>query len=601
MDFKLTDEQELIVDSYREYMESENWETYFHECDEKHVYPLRWVAGLCELGFDQIMLPESHGGLGLEQPCVTLMAVYEVLGRYGAPTYVLYQLPGFETIIREGTQEQIDAVMSTLGSGEQIWNSACTEPGAGSDVGALATTYKRENGKIYLNGTKTFITSSKGVKWLVVMAKNADDPTMFTEFFLDMSKPGVKLSPLPKLGLRMDSCCEVYLDNVELEESDIFGKEGNGFMRGVSDFNFERWLVGACDYGTAICAFEDAMKHANTRIAFGKPISRFQLNSLKITEMCIKLTNMRNMLYEAAWMADNNGGDFDPAMAAMCKYYCANASFEVTDDAMQVMGGIAEGNRTNVEGQIDFFGMGAETAQQAALVLPDIPEFTPQELMAMEKATTGLYLTGHPMDAYRSLVRSSGAAAIGRVMEDFAQEAGPTTFSDGQKISLAGVVTASKTKMTKKNTLMAYVTLEDGTGAIEMLCFTRALEQYGSYLQEGQVIYVTGTLSVRDEKAPQLMCDFARPLNANFSTGTAAPAQAPQQRTGQTLYLRLPSVDGPEMAILRKILYMFEGKENNVRIRVLDTGKLIGTTCDLHTSLVCDLEERFGKENVVVK
>ena len=267
----------------------------------------------------------------------------------------------------------------------------------------------------------------------------------------------------------------------------------------------------------------------------------------------------------------------------------------------KVMDGIAEGNRTNVEGQIDFFGMGAETAQQAALVLPDIPEFTPQELMAMEKATTGLYLTGHPMDAYRSLVRSSGAAAIGRVMEDFAQEAGPTTFSDGQKISLAGVVTASKTKMTKKNTLMAYVTLEDGTGAIEMLCFTRALEQYGSYLQEGQVIYVTGTLSVRDEKAPQLMCDFARPLNANFSTGTAAPAQAPQQRTGQTLYLRLPSVHGPEMAILRKILYMFEGKENNVRIRVLDTGKLIGTTCDLHTSLVCDLEERFGKENVVVK
>lgn len=106
---------------------------------------------------------------------------------------------------------------------------------------------------------------------------------------------------------------------------------------------------------------------------------------------------------------------------------------------------------------------------------------------------------------------------------------------------------------------------------------------------------------MRDEKAPQLMCDFARPLNANFSTGAAAPAQAPQQRTGQTLYLRLPSVDGPEMAILRKILYMFEGKENNVRIRVLDTGKLIGTTCDLHTSLVCDLEERFGKENVVVK
>ena len=341
MDFKLTDEQELIVDSYREYMESENWETYFHECDEKHEYPLRWVAGLCELGFDQIMLPESHGGLGLEQPCVTLMAVYEVLGRYGAPTYVLYQLPGFETIIREGTQEQIDAVMSTLGSGEQIWNSACTEPGAGSDVSALTTNYKRRDGHIYLNGTKTFITSSAGVKYLVIMAKNADDESQFTEFFVDMSKPGVKLSPLPKLGLRMDSCCEVYLDNVELEESDIFGKEGNGFMRGVSDFNFERWLVGACDYGNAICAYEDALRHANQREAFGKTIGRFQLNQLKITEMTIRLNAMKNMLYEAAWNADNNNGEFDAGEAAMCKYYCANASFEVTDDAMQVMGGIA--------------------------------------------------------------------------------------------------------------------------------------------------------------------------------------------------------------------------------------------------------------------
>lgn len=340
MDFKLTDEQELIVQSYCDYMESENWETYFHECDENHEYPLRWVKGLCDLGFDQIMLPGEYG-LGLEDPCVTLMAVYEALGRYGAPTYVLYQLTGFDVVLREGTREQIDAVMASLGTGEQIFNSACTEPGAGSDVGALQTNYKRRDGKIYLNGTKTFITSSKGVKYLIIMARNADDEQMFSEFFVDMSKPGITLSPLPKLGLRMDSCCEVYLDNVELEETDLFGTEGNGFMRGVSDFNMERWLVGACDYGTAISAFEDAMVHANNRIAFGKPISRFQLNQIKIAEMCIKLSNMRNMLYEAAWNADHDDGNFDPAAAAMCKYYCANAAFQVTDDAMQIMGGIS--------------------------------------------------------------------------------------------------------------------------------------------------------------------------------------------------------------------------------------------------------------------
>jgi crotonobetainyl-CoA dehydrogenase len=341
MDFNLTDEQELIVDSYRNLMESENWEPYFHECDEKHEYPLRWVKALCDLGFDRICLPEDHGGLGLEQPMVTLMAIYEVLGQYGGPTYVLYQLPGFSTVLREGTQEQIDAVMSSLGTGEQIYNSACTEPGAGSDVNGLTTTYQRRNGKIYLNGTKTFITSSKGVKYLIIMCRDADNPDTISEFFVDMSKPGISLSPLPKLGLRMDSCCEVYLNDVEMEEKDIFGKEGNGFNRGVSDFNFERWLVGACDYGTAICAFEDAAKHAWQRVAFGKPIARFQLNTLKFTNIAIKLDAMKNMLYETAWLADQNNGEFDAGKAAMCKYYCANASFEVVDDAMQIMGGIA--------------------------------------------------------------------------------------------------------------------------------------------------------------------------------------------------------------------------------------------------------------------
>ena len=340
MAYLINPEDQDLLDSVREFCEKEIKE----QCKEYDVsgeWPEEIYAKAAELGYNGLEVPEEYGGLGLEQPCVTLMAVYEVLGRYGAPTYVLYQLPGFETIIREGTQEQIDAVMSTLGSGEQIWNSACTEPGAGSDVSSLTTSYQRRDGKIYLNGTKTFITSSKGVKWLVIMAKNADDPSVFTEFMVDMSKPGVELGPLDKLGLRMDSCCEVYLNDVELEESDIFGAEGNGFNRGIGDFNFERWLVGACDYGTAIAAYEDALRHANTREAFGKTIGRFQLNQLKVAEMTIKLSAMRNMLYEAAWRADENGGQLDAGEAAMCKYYCANAAFSVVDDAMQILGGIS--------------------------------------------------------------------------------------------------------------------------------------------------------------------------------------------------------------------------------------------------------------------
>ena len=265
----------------------------------------------------------------------------------------------------------------------------------------------------------------------------------------------------------------------------------------------------------------------------------------------------------------------------------------------KVMDGIANGNRANIEGQIDFFGLGVQTERQNSLTLPDLPEFSAQELMAMEKETTGLYLSGHPMDGYRELARASGAVQISRIMDDFAQEEGPTRFSDGQKVRLAGVVTSSKTKTTKKNTLMAYVMLEDGTGSMEMLCFTRVLEQYGSYLKEGQVISVSGTLSVRDEKAPQLMCDFARPLTGAAQGETAADS-APQTDR-RTLYLKMPSLDCPEMEMFKKILFLFEGGSNPVRIRLADTGKLIGTTCNLQDALIREMKARLGEENVVVK
>lgn len=263
----------------------------------------------------------------------------------------------------------------------------------------------------------------------------------------------------------------------------------------------------------------------------------------------------------------------------------------------KVMDGIAGSKRENLEGQIDFFGMGAEAQRQAALTLPDLEEFSAGELMRMEKETTGLYLSGHPMDAFRDSAKRAGAVPIGRIRSDFAQEGGPRLFSDGQEVLLAGVVTASKTKTTKKNSLMAYVTLEDDSGSIEMLCFTRCLENYGSYLREGMVIAARGRLSVREEKAPQLMCDFAHPLGEQREPDEPASGR-PKART---LYLRFPSMDSPEMEHFRKVVFMFEGKSNPVKIRLADTGKLIGTTCYLNDSLVNEMREILGEDNVVVK
>ena len=258
--------------------------------------------------------------------------------------------------------------------------------------------------------------------------------------------------------------------------------------------------------------------------------------------------------------------------------------------------------RQNLEGQLDFFGMSHAAGRAEEVHLPDIPEFTAQERMTMEKETTGLYLSGHPMDQYRDIVRRLRLPKIGRVLEDFAQESGPTRFADGQFVTLAGVVTSSKTKTTKNNSLMAYVVVEDETGSMELLCFSRTLDNCGSYLRENQAVVVKGKLSVRDEKAPQLMCDSAYPLETAESGMPSQPpaAQPVKLVKGETLYLKFPSLDHPAVRHMKLVFTMFPG-DTQVKMVMADTRKVYGTRVLLHRALIAEAEETLGKENVAVK
>ena len=230
--------------------------------------------------------------------------------------------------------------------------------------------------------------------------------------------------------------------------------------------------------------------------------------------------------------------------------------------------------------------------------LPDIPEYSPEQLMLMEKETTGLYLSGHPMDQYRDAVRRLGAPTIGSILADFAQEGGPTRFADDQRITICGIVTSSKTKTTKNNSLMAYVTVEDDTASMELLCFARVLESCGAYLKENQAVVVKGRLSVRDEKAPQILCDSAYPLS-----GAEAPASAGTQgptAPGQVLYLKFPSLDHPSVRHMKLVFQMFPGT-TTVKMVMADTRKVYGTHVVLHEALLQEARETLGAENVVVK
>ena len=148
---------------------------------------------------------------------------------------------------------------------------------------------------------------------------------------------------------------------------------------------------------------------------------------------------------------------------------------------------------------------------------------------------------------------------------------------------------------------MAYVTLEDDTVSMELLVFSRTLSQCGNYLSEGKAIVAEGRISVRDEKAPQLLCDRVWPL---AEAGAPEPEE-PLPRKGvlreaRKIYLRLPTMDHPAVKKIQQILILFPGSQQMI-FYFEDTKKRFGTPCLIHTSLIQALQELLGEENVVIK
>ena len=259
--------------------------------------------------------------------------------------------------------------------------------------------------------------------------------------------------------------------------------------------------------------------------------------------------------------------------------------------------------RNNIAGQMNLFGE-PDFADMGAtqIKIPEVEEFTRQELMAMEKETTGLYLSGHPMDEYREQVRRAGAAPIGAIISDFASEDGAKTFADGQIVTVAGVVQSSKTRTTKSNTLMSYINLEDDTGAMELIAFQRALDMGGNFIRDNAPIVVKGRISVRDEKEPQLMVDVIKPIGAiaELNNQPQKPAAVIKPPESAKLWVKLDSAENPALKRIELILTMFPGRQQMI-IYCEREKKRIGAQCVIHEALVDELKEMLGEGNVVIK
>lgn len=242
-----------------------------------------------------------------------------------------------------------------------------------------------------------------------------------------------------------------------------------------------------------------------------------------------------------------------------------------------------------------LFAMLDDEDSSASIPIPKLPELSKAELMSYEKETTGIYLTGHPMDDYRPYLKNTHVIPIGNLMEE------ENPYQDDQIISVAGIVQAVKMKTTRNNSMMAYVTVEDDTASIEMLAFSNVLSQYGGYLRENSPVVITGRLSLRDDKEPQIVINRARPLSdyAKEEPVQEKAVQTPKVHTGK-LYLQLPSEEGKLFPKVKAIINMFPGDSQAV-LYFKDTKLRRGARCSLDSRMLLELKNLLGEGNVVVK
>lgn len=336
-DWALTDEQELFIGGLHQLLSEVATESYIKECYERYEYPHKVMDALRENGFYLLGLPEEYGGTPVDM--VTYFMAIEEFSKF-LPPCGWPRAGSFNEMLILGSDEQKRICADLTKQGKIAFSFCISEPGAGSDNNSMTTTATRKNGKVYINGQKTFCTFGQEAPYMLVATRDfdADPRSNITFWFFPKDLPGITVQPINKIGWHMGTSCDVFFDNVEIDESDMVGPEGKAFPQLKKNFEIERLTNCAQVLGMAQTAYEDAASYAASRVQFGKTIGSFQLIQEKLTWMAIKIRNMSDRLYKTAWMLDQ--GEDIQFESALAKLYCVKSAFEVVDDAMQIMGGI---------------------------------------------------------------------------------------------------------------------------------------------------------------------------------------------------------------------------------------------------------------------
>ncbi|OFW42335.1 MAG: acyl-CoA dehydrogenase [Acidobacteria bacterium RIFCSPLOWO2_12_FULL_67_14b] len=340
MDFRLSDEQELLRKSVREFAETE-MRPHVMEWDNAQHFPVELLPKLAGLGLLGIQVPDAYGGAGMSG--VDYCVCIEELARVDPSvslSVAAHNGLGASHISMFATAEQKRTFLTPLARGEKLAAWGLTEPGSGSDAAAMRTTAVREGGEWVLNGSKAFITHGTSAHTMVVMAvtDRAKGSKGISAFIVERGTPGLAAGKKEdKLGMRASETSEVIFQNCRIPASHLIGEEGQGFIQTLQVLDAGRIGIAALAVGLAQGAFEAARGYTAQRKQFGRTIASFPSIQERLTMHEAHVEAARLLTYRAAWLKDQ--GRRMTLESAMAKLFASEIAVRMSEDCVQMHGG----------------------------------------------------------------------------------------------------------------------------------------------------------------------------------------------------------------------------------------------------------------------
>ncbi len=340
MDFELTDEQQQVKRTVREFAEAE-LKPHVMEWDEAQYFPKELWPKLGELGLTGVIFPEEFGGAGMGY--IEYATVIEELSRVDGSiglSVAAHNSLCTNHIYQYGTKEQRERFVTPLAQGKKIGAWALTEPGSGSDASGLKTVARQEKGGWVLNGAKNFITHGISGDICVVLAFTEREMRSrgVSAFIVERGTkgflPGKKEN---KLGVRASETASIIFEDCYVPNENLLGERGRGFVNAMQILDGGRISIASMALGIAQGAYESALKYAKEREQFGKPIFEFQAIQFKLADMATQIDAARLLVHRAAWLKDNKKQTTKEA--AMAKIYASEIAVKVCEEAIQIHGG----------------------------------------------------------------------------------------------------------------------------------------------------------------------------------------------------------------------------------------------------------------------